>query len=362
MRVAVPLEQCWHEVPGGTARASIDLMAELDRRSLVELVGVAARHRHPPAPEWRPPIPVHQLALPRLALYETWHAFRRPVVERATGPVDIVHCMGGAVAPGRAPLVVTVHDLAFVHHPELFTRHGRRFFTRALSLIRREAAAVIVPSRATFDDCVRAGIEPGRLHHVPWGIDVSPVGSDRIEQARARFGLEGGYVVVVGTLEPRKNLRRLLDAWRRLDRGDLTLAVIGPDGWGGALATAEVPDNVILTGFVDATTRDALYAGALASVYPSVFEGFGLPVLESMALGCPVVTSAGTATEELVAGGAGVAVDPYDPAAIAAGLASVIDHPRRRVELREAGIERAAGYTWTRTADCTVAVYEAVAR
>ena len=174
MRVAVPLEQCWHEVPGGTARASIDLVSELDRRSLVELVGVAARHRRPPAPQWRPPIPVRQLPLPRLALYEAWHAVRRPRVERATGPVDVLHCMGGAIAAGRAPLVVTLHDLAFVHHPELFTRHGRRFFDRALALTRAEAAAVIVPSQATLDDCVRAGIDRARLHHVPWGIDVEP--------------------------------------------------------------------------------------------------------------------------------------------------------------------------------------------
>ncbi len=360
MRVAVPMEQCWHEVPGGTARATVDLVAELDRRSLVEVVGVAARHRRPPAPPWRPPVAVHQLPLPRLALYEAWHRLRRPRVERATGPVDVVHCMGGAIAAGRAPLVVTVHDLAFVHHPEMFTHHGRRFFDRALALTRAEAAAVIVPSRATLEDCTRVGIDRARLHLVPWGIAVEPVDTAAVDAVRSRFGLHGGYVVVVGTLEPRKNLHRLLEAWARLDRSELTLVVVGPAGWGDAFDASAVPANVTLTGFVDDGTRDALYAGALASVYPSVFEGFGLPVLESMALGCPVVTSSGTATEELITGGAGVAVDPLDPDAIAAGLAELLDDPERQSRIRDAGLARAAAYTWARTADRTMAVYDEV--
>lgn len=361
MRVAVPLEQCWHEVPGGTARTSIDLAAALNALPDVEVVGVAARHSSPPPEPWVPPVPVRHLPLPRLALYETWHGLRYPHVEAATGPVDLLHVLGGAVAAARAPMVVTIHDLAFLHHPSMFTRHGLRFFRRALDLTRRYAARVFVPSQATLDDCVRAGIDADRLVHVPWGVTVSEVTTDDVAAARARFGLDRDYVVVVGTLEPRKNLSGMLDAWRLMDRDDTDLVVIGPDGWGDSVDPSGIPENVSMTGFVENNIRDALYAGAAASCYPSLFEGFGLPVLESMALGCPVVTSKGTSTEEIVAGGAGIAVEPTDASAIAGALSSLLDDVDRRVELGERGKERAAGYTWERAARLTVEAYREVA-
>lgn len=356
VRVAIPLEQCWHEVPGGTARASLDLVDALVARADIEVVGVSAQHASLPPPPWRPTVPVSALPLPRLALYEAWHGLRRPRVERATGPVDVLHVAGGAVAASAAPLVVTVHDLAFRHHPGLFSRHGIRFFERALELTRREAVRVLCPSQATLEDCVSAGIDRDRLRHVPWGCDVEEVSDETVERAKASVGVEGDYVVVVGTLEPRKNLRGLFAAWELLDRDDLQLVVIGPTGWGDATG-GEPPANVSVVGFVDRWVRDGLYAGARVSCYPSLFEGFGLPVLESMALGCPVVTSAGTATEELVSGGAGVAVEPTDPAAIAAGLASVLDDPARRAALVAAGRGRAATHTWERTAALTVEAY-----
>lgn len=362
MRVAVPLEQCWHEVPGGTARASIDLVAALDARDDVDVVGVSAWHRSPPPAPWVPPVPVRPVRLPRLVLYETWHGLRRPLVESVTGPIDVCHVLGGAVAGTRAPLVATVHDLAFLHHPELFSRHGVRFFERALAIIRAEAAAVAVPSAATLEDCVAAGIDRDRLRHVPWGIEMRNVDEGDVAAVRRRFGIERTHVVVVGTLEPRKNLARLLEAWALLDRDELELVVVGPPGWGDALGPGQgdPPRNVTFTGFVDDATRDALYAGAVASVYPSLFEGFGLPVLESMALGCPVVTSAGTATEELVADGAGIAVDPTDTTAIAAGIATVVDDADRRDRMRFTARARAGTYTWDRAADATVTMYQDV--
>lgn len=360
MRVAVPLEQCWHEVPGGTARTSIDLVEALVAHTETEVIGVAARHRRPPEPAWRTDVPIRHHRLPRPVLYETWHALRRPRVESLTGAVDLVHCTGGAVAATAAPLVVTVHDLAFLHHPEMFTRHGLRFFRRALELTKREAAAVVVPSDATRRDCEAAGIEPSRLHVVPWGIEVVWPSDEQVAAVHRRLGVEGPYVVVVGTLEPRKNLLGLLEAWRLLARDDVALLVVGPSGWGDALGDRALPQGVELIGFVDRATRDALYRGAAASVYPSLFEGFGLPVLESMALGCPVVTSAGTSTEELVAGGAGITVDPTDPASICAGLRSVLDHDDERERLRHAGLERASGYTWERTATEIAAIHRDV--
>lgn len=362
MRVAVPFEQCWYEVPGGTARSTIDLARALDERDDVEVVGVAARHRHPAPEAWRPPVPVRHLPLPRRLLHETWHALRWPDVEHATGRVDVCHAVGGAIPGSRAPLVVTVHDLAFLHLPHLFTAQGRRFLRRALDLVRVHAAQVQVPSLATLEDCADHGIDRDRLRLVPWGCTVGSPTPEDVAAARARFGLPERYVVCVGTLEPRKNLAGLLDAWRRLDRSDVELVLVGPAGWGEVPEGSTFPPNVTMTGFVDTEIRDALYAGASASCYPSLFEGFGLPVLESMALGCPVVTSSGTATEELVADGAGIAVDPRDPDAIAGALASLLDDDAMRSALADAGRARAATYRWERAAELALAGYREVCR
>lgn len=366
MRVVAPLEQCWHEVPGGTARTSIDLVRALMEVPDVEVVGVSAWHRGLPEDPWKPPVRVERLPLPRRVLYEAWHGLRRPPVEWATGRADVVHVLGGAVVGHRAPLVVTVHDLAFLHHPEMFTRHGVRFFERALELTRREAGRVLVPSSATLEDCVRAGIERDRLRHVPWGIAVTEVDDGAVAAARRRFGIDGDYVLFVGTREPRKNLTRLLEAWRLVDRGrdldrELQLVVVGPSGWGEVLDEGSgTPPNVSIIGFVDDPTRDALYAGAVASVYPSLFEGFGLPVLEAMASGCPVITSAGTATEELVDPATGVVVDPTDVDAMAGAVVALVADPDRRAAMSEAGRARAATYTWERAAAATVEAYEEV--
>lgn len=305
---------------------------------------------------------MRHLPLPRPVLYELWHAVRWPRVDSATDGVDVVHAIGGAIPAARAPLVVTVHDLAFLHHPDLFTRHGLRFFERALELTRDLAAAVCVPSMATLEDCVSAGIERSRIHHVPWGVGTTCVGDGDVAAARERFGITGRYVVVVGTREPRKNLNGLLRAWRRLDRDTVDLVVVGPAGWGDAVDPDLLDDRVTITGFVEGEVRDALYRGAVVSAYPSLFEGFGLPVLESMALGCPVVTSSGTATGELVATGGGVAVDPRDPDAIAGALARFLDDASfRDEEARRAG-EIAGSYTWDRTAEQTLDCYRGVVR
>src|SRR5512143_2270414 len=154
MRVAVTLEQCWHAVPGGTAVAALELVAALDARDDVDVIGVAARHRRPPPAEWRPPIPVRHLWPPRALLYELWHA-RLPIaprVERATGPVDVVHATGVAFPRTDAPVVVTVHDLAFLDDPSRATKHGMRFFLRGTALAREHARLVLCSSQATRDD------------------------------------------------------------------------------------------------------------------------------------------------------------------------------------------------------------------
>jgi glycosyltransferase involved in cell wall biosynthesis len=355
MRVAYTLEQLWHDAPGGTAVAALEVARRLVPRGEVTLLGVAARHRRPPPPPWRPPIPVAQLPLPRPLLYESWLRARRPAVERATGPVDVTHATGLVPSPTAAPLVVTVHDVAFLRDPTQFSRQGIRVMRRSLDVIRATATLVLTSSEASRRDLEATGIEASRLRVIPLGVDHTPAAAVDVEQVRRRYQLPERFVLFVGTLEPRKNLRRLAAAVDRLDDG-LPLVVAGPDGWGSA--TDGVGTNVQFLGFVPREHLPGLYASATVFAYPSEVEGFGLPVAEAMVQGTPVVTSAGTATEE-VAGGAAVLVDPFDVDSIAAGL---VHAEQRRDELAAAGRRRAAELTWDATAQRTLDAYRDVVR
>ena len=353
MRVAYTLEQLWHRVPGGTAVAAVETAKRLRD---VDLVGVSAWHRALPADPWRPPIPVRRLPVPPHVLYETWHRLRRPQVERATGPVDVIHATGVAVPPRTVPLVVTVHDLSYLVHPEHFSAQGRRFFRQALELTRRDADLVLCSSEATRRHCEEAGLDPVRLRVVPLGADVAAASEDDVARVRAAHGLERPYVLWVGTLEPRKNLPRLLEAYARLDT-ETALVLVGPRGWNQEL---DPPHGARLLGFVPGDDLPPLYAGAAAFCFPSLLEGFGMPVVDAMAQGTPVVTSSGTSTEEL-AGDAGLVVDPLDVDAIAGALDRVLRDPELAHRLGEAGRARAATYTWERTAALTAEAYAEVA-
>jgi len=355
LRVAYTLEQCWHRVPGGTASSALRAAVALADVPGIELVGVAGRHRRPPQPAFVPTLPVHQLALRGGVLYEAWLRLRWPAVEKATGPVDLVHATGLIPPPSSAPMVATLHDVAWRHRPDHFTRHGVRVFERSLSVIRARAELVICPSTVTILDAERAGIGVDRLRLVPWGVESVPVLDGQVDAVRSRYGLPEDYLLFVGTVEPRKNLARLVEALGRADT-DLPLVVAGAQGWGD---TGVVPSSrVRFIGFVDDGELPALYAGAAAFCYPSEREGFGMPVLEAMSYGTPVVTSIGTSTEE-VAGGAAVLVDPFDVDDIARGVDEALG---RRDELRVWGLRQAARRQWSETARLTAAVYREVVR
>jgi glycosyltransferase involved in cell wall biosynthesis len=237
------------------------------------------------------------------------------------------------------PLVVTVLDLAVLRHPGMFNQWSRRYSRFAVPRVVQAAAAVITISEFTKSEVVELlGTTPENVHAIPIAVELPFTA----EGPRA----DGDYVLAVGTLEPRKNLARVVEAAGRIGAD---LRVVGAEGWGG----------VSVDGWAGRVSDDelaALYRGARCLVYPSLYEGFGLPVLEAMACGTPVVTSRGGATEE-VAGNAAVLVDPLDPAAIAAG----IEHAAGwRDELRAKGLERARAFSWDRVARETWAVYEQV--
>lgn len=347
------LTQCWHAVPGGTARSVLQLLDALGATGDVDLVGVGPRGGEA-APPWRPSVPVVRTSLPLPFLYDAWHTLRRPALPRALGPVDVVHVTAPVVPPvGRTPMVATVHDLFPVTRPDLLTRRGARLMRRGLELVRDEAAVVMVPSEVVAADCRDFGIDAARIRVVPWGVVPAAPGPEEIAAAMARHGVEGPYVLFVGTLEPRKNLTRLVDAFGRLGLAGTTLVLVGPDGWGGPVAAGA---RVVTTGFVPDADLAPLMAGAAAFCFPSLAEGFGLPVLEAMAAGAAVVTSAGTACAE-VAGDAAVTVDPTDTDALAAGLRSVLDDDDLAADLRRRARDRAGEFTWSAAAAATLAAY-----
>ena len=355
MRVAYTLEQCWHAVPGGTAVSALRVAEAMVLHDDIRLIGVAGRHAHLPPDPWLPSIPVARLPIAAPWLYQTWLHLGWPKVERAVGRVDVTHATGLIPCPTDAPLVVTLHDLAFLHEPKHFTKHGVRTFRASLEHIRRHADVVLCSSQSTLDDVSFAGIGADRLRLVPLGVDAELTSSAEVARVRSLFDLPERYLLFVGTLEPRKNLRGLTAAIGLLD-DPLPLVVVGADGWGDLEIDGRC--DVRFLGFVPSEDLDPLYAGAEVFCYPSEREGYGLPVLEAMAQGVPVVTSVGTATEE-TAGSAAVLVEPKDPTDIARGI---VEAQSRSAELSAKGRSHALKRSWSHTASLTAAVYRELAR
>jgi glycosyltransferase involved in cell wall biosynthesis len=356
--VALHVGQLLQRIPGGIGRYTRALIDELPRAG-VALSTFAAGDPSVALAESFPHFV--ELGHPYAPVrYELWHRFRAP---RIRIQADVVHAPSMAIPPtGDRPLVVTVHDVAFLRHPELFTKRGVSFHTRGLELTRRDAAAIVTPSRFTHDELVREGFPPDRIHVIPHGIAVGPAPVPAELERRLRWaGVETPFVLFVGTVEPRKGLPILLRAMEavRREHPDTTLVVVGRPGWG------EVPDLdasfVRKLGATDDDVLDALYRTAAVVAVPSRYEGFGLPALEAMAHGAPVVASDATSLPEVV-GDAGILVEPEAVDAWAGAVNRVLGDDDERSRLQRAGLERAAGFTWFGSAHAHRAAYLAARR
>ncbi|MGZ4333397.1 MAG: glycosyltransferase family 4 protein [Gaiellaceae bacterium] len=268
-----------------------------------------------------------------------WYPAALPLEARG---LDVLHCTTFR-APLRAPVpvVVTVHDLAAIRFPELFTAWTRLYARTLLRTVLRSATRVLAVSEFTKRDVMAlAGVPEER-------IDVAYNAADTAVFTADGPAAEGEYVLAVGTLEPRKNLPRLIEATARLG---LELRIAGARGWGDVTVEG---DHVRWLGRPSDEELATELRGARCLAYPSLWEGFGIPVLEAMLCGTPVVTSTGSAMEE-VAGDAAELVSPTEVDSIAAGIERALG---RRSELRAAGLARAARFTWAATADAIVACY-----
>jgi glycosyltransferase involved in cell wall biosynthesis len=277
-----------------------------------------------------------------------WYPVALPRAARRHA-VDVLHCttFRAPVTNGGPALVTTFHDLAVLRLPHCFNGWSRFYAHRTLRRVARAASALIAVSDFTRRELVELlGARDDHIHVVPNGV-----GPPFTAEGPAA---SGDYVLAVSTLEPRKNLVRLAQAFELARLSDCELRVVGSRGWGHVDLTGTSARRL---GEVTDDELAALYRGARCVAYVSLYEGFGLPLLEAMACGAPVVTSTAEALGEL-GGDAVVTVDPLDPEAIADGLEQAI---RRREELRARGLERARQFTWQQTAERTAAVYQAVA-
>ncbi len=347
LRVGLHVGQLLQPVPGGIGRYVERLLEHLPAAG-VDIVPFSAGRPHP-----APPGHV-DLGRPRGGWrYETWHRLGRP---RLRLDVDVIHATSLAVPPsGDTPMVVTVHDVAFLEHADYHTRRGHAFHRRGFELARRDAAVLVVPSAFVAAEVARAGVERDRIVVAHHGVDDPPeVGVGDVDAALSRLGVREPFLLHVGTAEFRKGTDTLLRAFSlaRARHPDLELALVSPGGWG---RLEPVPGSRALGG-VDDADLDALYRRASALVYPSRHEGFGMPVLEAMAHRCPVISSTATAIPE-VAGDAALLVDPDDPAGLAEAIDAVLDDAETRGRLVDAGRRRAGEFSWDASAETHVSAY-----
>ncbi|HXH05061.1 MAG TPA: glycosyltransferase family 1 protein [Vicinamibacterales bacterium] len=328
----------------------------------VVLFSSSWKDRLPTAPEFEAPVEIVDRRIPVRLLNYLWHRREWPPLERLVpGPIDVAHSAHPLLSPSSSLRAVTIHDLDFLAHPDRTRGEIRRDYPALVRDHARRADLVVVSSRFGAGEVARElGVEPARIVICPAGAPAwPPRPADQTD----------GYVLFVGALAPRKDLGTLLRAYARLiphlPMPDLVLA--GPatpaaGEWLAALTRPPLVGRARHIGYVPAAERPALYRGARLVVLPSWHEGFGLPALEAMASGVPLIASRVGALPE-VAGEAALYVRPGDEGALAAAIRTVLTSPVQAAAMREAGLRRAAGFRWADSARVLRAAYaEALAR
>jgi glycosyltransferase involved in cell wall biosynthesis len=382
MRVALNLEQLLNRPPGGIGRYTAELARLLpvphEGGEPFDVVPFVARHRRAEIERvlgafGLPDLDPVRLPLPRPVLYDSWNLLGFPPLKLLSSRirnVDLVHAPSLAVPPrSGVPLIVTVHDAAAIVYPETYPRRGRWFHAAGSNAAARRADVVIAPTIAAADEIsARTAIARDRIRVIPHGVTQRAVGEGLVAATRATLGIgEEPFILWVGTLEPRKNVPVLVEAFRLIVKErDLPhkLVMVGPSGWLDTAETIREPvealgDRVHITGPIRADRLLALYRGADLFAFPSLHEGFGLPVLEAMAQSTAVVCADIPVLHE-IAGDAARYASPQDPEVWADVITALLRDDDERENLSRAGRVRAAAFTWERCIDRTRAVYRDV--
>jgi glycosyltransferase involved in cell wall biosynthesis len=366
--VAFHVDQLFAQVPGGIGTYARELIpAMADQEPGLQVTLFHARFPGTVPERWMRRFWMEELPSGIRFLYPRWNLLSRPALPPPLSSLDVLHAPSPASVPpagARQKLVVTVHDLAFLVTPQFFPRDWRTLFRLGLRAAVRRADAILTPSRNTAEDLLsRTPVDPAKVHVIPLAAAVTS-GSEG-DEVLSRLKIHPPYLLFVGTLEPRKNLVRLIRAYRRAAASGIPHALVltGPLGWHHQQLHRELalrgPGEVVLTGAVPDQDLDPLYRNATALVYPALYEGFGLPILEAMTRGVPVITS-NTSSMPEVAGEAALGVDPGSVREIAAAIEALATDGALAEKLSKRGLARAERFSWEETARLTLQVYDRV--
>jgi glycosyltransferase involved in cell wall biosynthesis len=350
----------------GVGQFTASLLVGLGRREDVDARGyvVSRTGSRELAPHLPPGVQAATSRFPARVAHALWTRGSWPPLERWTGTVDVVHATNYVALPSRAPVVVSVYDLGFVHSPELYRAETRAYEPLVRDALARGATIHTISDFVAREVCDHFAVPDERVVRVYPGVDDTTPGD-----AAAGRALAGGetYVLALGTVEPRKNLPTLVRAFDRLAERDerVHLVVAGPDGWGvepfaDTVADARNGARVRRIGYVTDAQRADLLAGAAVLAYPSLYEGLGLPPLEAMAAGVPVVATRAGGLAEAV-GDAALCIDPTDADGLTDALARALGDDDLRASLVARGREQVARFTWARAIDGFVDLYSRVA-
>ncbi len=377
MRIGIDYTAAIHQQAGigRYTRGLVEALAKLDSKHEYVLFVAGGKS---PTPDFGFRMPdnfhVKRIPLSDRFLTITWHRLRLPLpVDLFTGPVDIFHSPDYVLPPLRqGRKLVTIHDLSFFRYPDGAEPSLRQYLCRAVPDAVRRADLVLADSENTMQDIIELlGVAPGKVQVLYPGVDKRfiPLEDDELlMRVRHLYGLPIPFILSLSTLEPRKNLIFLLDAYAALRAtGDVThkLVIVGEKGWLYEGIFRRVKElclerEVIFLGFVADENLPALYNLAEVFVFPSLYEGFGLPPLEAMACGTPVITSQGSSLPEVV-GEAGLMVSSEDTEALTQAMRKVLDDPARREDLAKKGVRRAREFAWQSSARKLLTIYQDLA-
>lgn len=383
LRIAINVDALFGKVPGGGGMARVlngllPALAHIDTNNYYTLFAVRLMEPLPAVLRHLPP----NFRLAKLparkpqAVFFAWHTLRWPPVESFLGPHDIVHAPLVSVVPAcrQAQLIVTVADMVWRRFPQGIKFWGR-FFTRSgLHIGAREARVITTISQAVqqeVQDYFQHRFIPTKVQAIPLAADsfaTKVPDAPAIRAVRAKYGLQTDYIIYVGTLEPRKNVERILQAYASLPahlRTTYRLVLVGPYGWKvrpmqSMIEALSLHESVLWTGYVSDDELVALLHGATVFTYPSLYEGFGLPILEAMHCDVPVITANVSSMPE-VAGDAALLVDPTSVEELTAALQRLLENAAFREHLVQRGRIQRAQFSWQRTAQAYLDLYQQVA-
>lgn len=370
---------------GRYARNLVRALADLDDRSEYTLFVAGGWGEGDGLGPWPANFRIRSVPLSDRWLQILWQRLRLPVpIQTVTGPLDLFHSPDFVLPPtAGTPAVLTVHDLSFLRVPECYVPAFRRYLETAVSRAVARAERILADSESTRRDLIALmDVDPDRVIRIYPGVEsrFQPIlDPETLSRTRQRYHLPDRFILGLGTLQPRKNYSGLLEAFHQLlntatddtsqaaiDDSELHLVIVGGKGWLyddflRQMHEAGLEGRVHLTGFVQDVDLPAIYNLALAFAFPTWYEGFGLPVLEAMACGTPVVAADNSSLPEVV-GRAGLLVDAADPQAMASALARLLSDGDLRGNLVAAGLEQAKQFRWDTAARMLLGVYERLER